>query len=223
MSGDNLADEAERQPRGVAVGDEGRARRILVACVGNVLRGDDGFGVAVARRLRTDTELPSEVDVLESATAGISVVHHLMDGYAALIMVDAVDVGAQPGAIFVLEPRVPDPAEVSIDEWGETLSNLHLFEPSRVLLLARALDVLPGHVRLVGCQTKVCDGFDEGLSRPVEAAVDVAIGRVRQLALSFAASCSERPLLEATEPPADQAAGRRSQREVGRWEQEGCQ
>jgi hypothetical protein len=44
--------------------------KVLVAGIGNVLRGDDGFGVAAARRLLEDASLPPQVTVLEAGIAG---------------------------------------------------------------------------------------------------------------------------------------------------------
>ena len=154
---------------------------VLVACVGNVLRLDDGFGVAVATHLAADG-LPPGVDLIETGIGGLSIVQQLMDGYAGLIVVDAVDRGAAPGTVFVLEPSVEDPARIPFDEWQDRFSNLHLTEPSRVFLLARALSVLPDRVLLVGCQTADVEGLGQGLSPPVQAAVAVAAGRVRTLA-----------------------------------------
>lgn len=156
--------------------------RVLVAGVGNVLCGDDGFGVAVAERLATDGGLPSGVDLIETGTGGLSIVQQLMDGYAALIVVDAVDRGAAPGTIFEGEPVVLDPAGIPTDEARALFSNLHLAEPSRVFLLARALGVLPARVVLVGCQPQSCDALGMGLSAPVAAAVGLAAARVRVLA-----------------------------------------
>ena len=155
--------------------------RVLVACVGNVLRLDDGFGVAVATRLAADG-LPPGADLIETGIGGLSIVQQLMDGYAGLIVVDAVDRGAVPGTVFVLEPDVEDPSRIPFDEWQDRFSNLHLTEPSRVFLLAWALGVLPERVLLVGCQIADVEGLGQALSPPVEAAVAVAAERVRALA-----------------------------------------
>jgi hydrogenase maturation protease len=160
--------------------------RVLVAGVGNVLRRDDGFGVAVAQRLLAAGTLPDGVDVLETGTGGLSIVQQLMDGYASLIVVDAVDRGAEPGTVFLLEPQVPDPGTLSADEACATFCNLHLTEPSRVFLLARALGVLPERVLLVGCQPQECEELGEGLTAPVDAAVSVAVRRIQELVLSTA-------------------------------------
>jgi hydrogenase maturation protease len=160
--------------------------RVLVACVGNVLRGDDGFGQAVEQRLVADGPLPPGVDLIETGIGGMGIVQQLMQGYDMLIVVDAVDRGAAPGTLFVLEPEVRDPATLPMDEWRERFSNLHLAEPARVFLLARALGVLPPRVLLVGCQPLACDEFSQALSPPVAAAVGLAVGRVRELATQSA-------------------------------------
>ncbi len=156
-----------------------------MACVGNVLRGDDGFGPAVEQRLRGMAGLPPEVDLIETGIGGLAIVHQLMEGYDALIMVDAVDRGQQPGTVFVLQPEVPEPDALEIADWRERFSNLHLAEPSRVLLLARALGVLPPEVHLVGCQPHSADDFSETLSAPVRRAVEVACERILHLVESL--------------------------------------
>lgn len=160
--------------------------RVLVACVGNALRGDDGFGIAVAAALHG--ELPEAAELIETGIGGIGIVHHLMDGYAALVIVDAVERGAEPGTVFVLAPQVPDVATLTFDEWLTQLADMHLAEPSRILRIARAAGVLPERVVVVGCQPESCDDFDEVLSRHVEAAVPLAAQRVRDLVMELAAA-----------------------------------
>ncbi len=155
--------------------------RILVACVGNVLRRDDGFGVRVAEVFERDP-LPGGVDLIETGIGGMSVVHQLIDRYDALIVVDAVDRGEAPGTVWVLEPEIPEPSEMDPAAWRALFSNLHLAEPYRILLLARSLGVLPGTVRLVGCQPLDAEAHGEGLSEPVARAVAIAARQVRRLA-----------------------------------------
>ncbi len=155
--------------------------RVLVVGVGNVLRGDDGFGVAVARRLAERERLPPGVDLIETGIGGLGVVHELMRGYEMLIVVDAVDQDAPPGTVFVLQPEVPDPAAIPAAEWQRLFSNLHLAEPYRVFLLAKLVGALPDRVFIVGCQPGDGETVSERLSGPVEAALPVAIERVRGL------------------------------------------
>lgn len=160
--------------------------RVLIACVGNVLRHDDGFGVAVARVLEGGP-LPDGVDLIETGIGGMSVVHRLMDGYDAVIVVDAVDRGEAPGTIWVMEPDVPAPDSLDRDEWRTLFQNLHLAEPYRILLMAKSLGALPPVVRLVGCQTEDVDAMGEHLTGSVAAAVPVAAQRVREIAQSLCA------------------------------------
>ncbi len=162
--------------------------RVLVACVGNALRGDDGFGIAVAASL--DGSLPDSADLIETGIGGIGIVHQLMDGYGAVIIVDAVERHAEPGTLFVLEPQVPAVGTPTFDDWLAQLSDMHLAEPSRILRIAQAVGVLPTQAVVVGCQPESCEDCDETLSPSVAAAVPVAARRVQQLVaeLSHAAA-----------------------------------
>src|SRR6266568_7570071 len=120
--------------------------RVLVVGVGNVLRGDDAFGIEVLRRLQTRTDL-SGVEFFESGIAGISLVQQLMDGYDALVIIDALDRGAEPGQVFVLEP---DRNSLSHASAPHESTDLHQAIPEVVLQMAHGLKVLPKHVWIVG-------------------------------------------------------------------------
>jgi hydrogenase maturation protease len=119
--------------------------------------------------------------MIETGIGGLSIVQQLMDGYDTLIVVDALVRGVGPGTLVVAEPRVPDPATMPVDEWRAQFSNLHLAEPSRVLLMARAAGVLPPRVVLVGCEPQSCDDYADTLSPPVQSAVLLAAAKVREL------------------------------------------
>ena len=154
-----------------------RPGRVLVACVGNLLRTDDGFGVAVARAL-AGMELPRGTVVIETGIGGLGIVHELMNGYDGLVVVDAVDVGRPPGTLVVIDPAVEDPAGMSGDAWQTTFSNFHLAEPGRVLLLARGLGVLPPRFALVGCQPADVESYGEELTPAVARVVPGAAAHV---------------------------------------------
>jgi len=151
--------------------------RIVVAGVGNVLRGDDGFGPAVAARLGG---LPDGVDVVETGIGGIALLQEILGGCSGLVVVDAIDRGGLPGTLFVVEPEV--------DATGAHLPDVHLADPSRVLAMAKGLGVLPERVLIVGCQPAGMDELGEGLSPAVERAVDVACGRVAAIVADWTAS-----------------------------------
>lgn len=155
--------------------------KVLVAGVGNVLRRDDGFGVAVVQQLATNGSMRAEVDVIETGIGGMSIVQQLMNGYQALIVVDAIDCGAQAGTIVVMRPDIPNPHQLTAMEFQSQFSNLHLAEPSRVFTFAKGLGILPNRVWLVACQPGDCDELGETLSPAVRQAVPLAVQRVCEL------------------------------------------
>jgi hydrogenase maturation protease len=154
--------------------------RVLIAGVGNVLRGDDGFGVEALHRLTQELGGATDVTLYESGTAGISLVQQLLDGYDALIILDACDSGAAPGTVFVREPAGPGPTCEPVD--------LHQADPEGVLRLAAALGVLPPRVWVVGCQAAACDELGAGLSEPVRRAVPEALRQVQDLLTTLRAA-----------------------------------
>ena len=141
--------------------------RVLVGCVGNVLRGDDGFGPAVAECL----SLPPGAKVVETGIGGIALLQELMAGWDGLVLVDAVDSGDAPGTVTRVIPEVGEAVHVP---------DVHLANPERVLSTAKGLGVLPGRIVVVGCQPSDVDTLGEGLSPPVARAVQVAAREVER-------------------------------------------
>lgn len=156
-------------------------RRILIAGMGNVLRRDDGFGVEVTKRLAARNGLPPQVDVIEVGIGGIHLVQKLLDRYDVLVIVDAIDRGASPGSLKLLKVDVPDLTTWPEDEQRDFLADMHYATPSRALVLARALSVLPPTVFILGCQ--VGDFFDLGigLTEPVRQATTKAVIEIERL------------------------------------------
>jgi len=152
--------------------------RIIVACVGNVLRLDDGFGFAVATRLGP---LPPGVELVESGIGGIALLQELLRGCDGLVIVDAVDRGAEPGTLFLIEPEVSGPSGVP---------DMHLANPDQVLSLARGMGCLPPRVLLVGCQPRDVEGLGHGLSPPVARAVGPAVERVLATVRTWSAAAA---------------------------------
>jgi hydrogenase maturation protease len=151
--------------------------KVLIAGVGNLLRADDAFGVHVARRMET-MELPAGVKVVETGIAGMALVQELQDGWDALIVLDAVDLGRPPGQVILILPDVIDVNALSLDERMDLLADMHLATPERVFMLSRALGVLPSKLLMVGCQPEDAETPGKEMSAPVTAAVDVAIREV---------------------------------------------
>jgi hydrogenase maturation protease len=154
--------------------------QVIVAGFGNVLRGDDGFGMAVAERLLRD-DVPPGVRVLEIGIGGIHLVQELLDGVDALVVVDALDVGREPGAVLVVDPEITDPATLDLTSRRDLLADMHYATPQRAFLLAAGLQILPATTLLVGCQAAVADTYEQGLSDPVAAGVEVAAAEVRRI------------------------------------------
>jgi hydrogenase maturation protease len=154
--------------------------RALVVGVGNVLRGDDGFGVEVTRRLHEMPDVARRARVIEVGIGGVHLVQELIDDYDLLVIVDAVDRRGAPGQLYVLELEVPSTPS-AFEAWERDLTDMHEAVPSKALVMARALGVLPARVLLVGCQPARTDDFVIGLSPAVETAVDEAVTRIRSL------------------------------------------
>src|ERR1700728_3547844 len=79
------------------------APAILIAGIGNIFLGDDGFGVEVARRLAA-TNLPESVRVVDFGIRGLDLVYALQDGYDTTILIDAFPSGQEPGTVSIVEP-----------------------------------------------------------------------------------------------------------------------
>lgn len=155
--------------------------RILIAGVGNVLKADDAFGVEVAHRLEAmeaSGGLPAGVHVVETGIGGIALVQELQEGWDALIVADAVDRGRAPGTVMMIEPDVIDVHALSWGERSDLLSDAHLATPERVFMLAKALNVLPAKLLMVGCQPLDVEAIGTDMSEPVTAAVEIAIAEI---------------------------------------------
>lgn len=145
---------------------------MLVAGFGNVLRGDDGFGVEVVRRLHEPGLVPDGTALLEVGTGGIALAQALLSPYDRLVVVDAMQRGGAPGTLYVLQVDSVE-ALRSVD--------MHMAVPSRALGLAQALGGLPREVFMVGCEPMVVDELRMELSGAVEASMNSALTAVRRL------------------------------------------
>ncbi len=156
--------------------------RILVAGVGNIFLGDDGFGVEVARRLAS-AGLPGPVSVADYGISGMHLAYDLADGYDATILIDAAPRGGPPGTLTVLE--VGQEHRPSLDGAGGALQGSRMFDahgmqPEVVFGVLEMLGAQAGRVLVVGCEPASVDpGI--GLSEPVQAAVDEAVTLVKNL------------------------------------------
>ncbi len=153
-------------------------KRVLVAGVGNVFLGDDGFGVEVVHRL-AGRELPEGVEVADFGIRGMDLAYALQDDYDVVIFVDATPRGEEPGTVYLIEPEIEEDGVVSLDTHG--------MDPIRVIKLSRALGAKPTRTFVVGCEPRVVvsgEDYDDmlmELSEPVRAAVEEAVKLVESL------------------------------------------
>ncbi len=135
------------------------------------------FGVEVAQRLLRGS-LPDAVKVVDFGIRARDLAYALLDGYDAVVLVDAAARGAAPGTVSVIE--VEPTQDVAAE--GTTLSP-HALDPVAALDLVRALGKTIPPVFLVACEPLTFgddDGF-MGLSAPVAAAVGPALAAVEAM------------------------------------------
>jgi len=163
------------------VGAEARPRRVLVAGVGNIFLGDDGFGVEVARRLESRPRRPG-VEVADFGIRGVDLAYALGDGWDAVVIVDAAPRGGAPGSLYVIEPDDPE-----LETSAPCAPDAHGMDPEKVLWLARRLGGPPTRALIVGCEPALVptappgEEVVAGLSPVVERAVTEAVKLVEAL------------------------------------------
>ncbi len=154
------------------------SKRVLIAGVGNIFLGDDGFGVEVVKRL-AGRELPEGVEVKDFGIRGMDLAYALQDDYELVVFVDATPRGEKPGTVYLIKPEIEDDGEVTLDTHG--------MDPVKVIKLSRALGARPTRILVVGCEPQVVLGGEDyddmlmELSEPVHAAVEEAVKLVESL------------------------------------------
>jgi hydrogenase maturation protease len=145
-------------------------RRTLVAGVGNVFFGDDGFGCAVAQHLARGAQKEG-VSVVDFGIRGMHLAYELASGYDAAIIIDAVARGGRAGTLYVLDPgRADRPA----------VADAHGIDLDAVFAMMRALGAAPAQVVVVGCEAAELTARI-GLSDALTQAVDAAVALVKTL------------------------------------------
>lgn len=148
--------------------------KIVVVGVGNELRGDDAVGVIAARRLAS-CDLGEGVEVIEGHTGGINLLFDI-EGADWVIIIDAVDFGAQPGSVEIFEA---DEVDIRVID---RVASLHHVSLADVIQLAQLTGVAP-RITLVAVQPQtIAPG--QGLSDPVAKQVDAVVRSVAELVLA---------------------------------------
>ncbi|ADG81633.1 HyaD/HybD family hydrogenase maturation endopeptidase [Thermincola potens] len=123
-------------------------KKILVLGVGNILLKDEGVGVHSLKELES-YNLPSNVRLHDGWVAGIDLLEVIQEA-DKLIVIDAVDAQAEPGAIFRFAPHQ---VETMVKGHKTSLHQIDLFE---TLKIAKFLDKCPETV-IIGIQPKLID------------------------------------------------------------------
>ena len=164
--------------------------KVLIACVGNIFLGDDGFGVEVARSL-SKRELPESVSVKDYGIRGFDLAYALLDPWDLVIIVDALARGEAPGTLYVIEPELNGPASAAL--------NPHGMDPVRVLSLAGSMGTISAQILVVGCEPH--DFGDElegrmGLSSAIQGVVEAASDMILDLAATRQANAVQLQTVE---------------------------
>lgn len=141
--------------------------KILVACLGNIFYGDDGFGVEVAKQL-LKKDLPKSVKVVDFGIRGVDLAFELAEEYELVILVDTIQIGAKAGSVFVLEPKMNG-------EKSEDIS--HDLTPTKALQLAQSLNAKPKKMLLIACEPVNLE-FNDEMSEVVKIAVGKAVEKI---------------------------------------------
>lgn len=148
----------------------GSAPRVLVAGIGNIFLGDDGFGPETLRAL-TAEPLPDGVRAVDYGIRGMHLAYDLLDGWDGLVLVDAVPDRGAPGVVRAFE----------VDRENPDISprlDAHAMDPAAVFASLAALGGTLPRTVVVGCQVRDVDERI-GLSEPVSRAVPEAASAVR--------------------------------------------
>lgn len=170
----------------------GVVTKVLVAGVGNIFLGDDGFGPAVAGRLAAEAShpgwAPADVQVRDYGVRGLHLAYDLLDGVDALVLIDVLPAppegGSCAGSVRVLRIRAEDlDADGQAPPHGLPVNpafDPHGMDPLAVLRRLRTLGGTLPETYLVGCIAG-CTDEGIGLSAEVAQAVPAAAEAVRTL------------------------------------------
>ena len=143
---------------------------ILVAGIGNIFFGDDGFGCEVARVLASQPPIEG-VKVADFGIRGMHLAYELVAGYERAILIDATPRGGAPGTLYVIEPEIRD---------AGAPADAHKMDLENVFAFVRTIGGTAAPITLVGCEP-AGTGDEIGLSEEVQQAIEPAVELVRRL------------------------------------------
>jgi hydrogenase maturation protease len=167
-------------------------QRVLVAGVGNLFLGDDGFGPEVARRLGS-ADLPSGVRVADYGIRGLHLALDLLDGWDALVLIDAIGSRGAPGTVHLIEvpPQVPDGPAPDAQARDGAAFEAHGMEPAAMLAGVLALGGQLPQTYILGCEAASVEegvGLSDAVADAVGPACAAVLGLVSRLAAGGSAA-----------------------------------
>jgi hydrogenase maturation protease len=143
--------------------------KLLVAGIGNMFFGDDGFGPEVARVLAAG-DVPG-VKIEDFGIRGLHLAYELLSGYDRAFLIDAVRRGGRPGTLYLIEPD---------SRRRPSMPDAHRMDLENVLAFLDLIGGTPPPITLIGCEPAEVDE-EIGLSPPVRDAIAPAADLVRRL------------------------------------------
>ena len=165
----------------------GAGSRVVVIGLGNPLLADDGIGLAALARLREEWSLSPDVELLDGGTWGMMLLPAVEDA-DRLLLLDAIDVGDEPGETVVLER---DDLPLFLDGKIST----HQVGIREVLALASLRGTLPEETVAVGLQPAEL-ATETALSPEAVAGLDDLVVRAVDRLRSWGVGAEHRPAEE---------------------------
>ena len=142
----------------------------VVVGIGNVVHSDDGAGVQAFQMLRDTGKVPESVSMVEGGTLGLELISYLQNA-RRIILLDAVEAGAEPGATFRFEA---DDLRGMSGSW-----NVHQLGVGDLLNALSLIAPAPQEIVLLGVQpestawgTTCTERIRQALPKLVQAALD---------------------------------------------------
>lgn len=162
---------------------------VLVLGLGNPVMADDGVGLAAMARLERAGDFSAAVEFADGGTWGMRLLPLLQD-HDRVLLLDAIDHGAEPGALIRLEQdAIPR-------GWGTGKLSPHQVDLQDILAAAMLSGRSPGHLVALGLQPGVIE-MRVGLSPAVEAGLDAMVAAALDCLREWGVRCR----------PAEAAAG----------------
>ena len=144
-------------------------KKIVVVGIGNLLLGDEGFGIRVVEELRK-LKLPENVEVHDGGTLGLQILNFL-DNADFAIIVDVVKAKGKPGQLFVFEIN---------DAKSKPMLSMHDLDLVKAVEIGKFAYNLPEKIVVVGVEPeKIKESLE--LSEEVRKAIPKAVSKVLEL------------------------------------------